>query len=368
MKRGVLLCIALALAFALYYFSAGEPEAFALDKTSFRVVLEDLPTSQSAAVEKGGETLLTHYNISAKKFDKYFTLSNVSRTENRWILSYSAAGNQQVLVYLVKKITPEEGFGIADGYIARKVGEEYFKLHYRRTAFEDNVARYIFTINGSGAYNMDMWVRVSDERGIEGKHALLEPQKVKVKAAEAEEISSEKGIPGPVGTTLVFDGTRLVWRVTWKHVPSSEDYAEKRVYGADVDAEMGSVLRVHKYSKPTKSEKVSAAQVDSLVQRIGEFGELQDGSVMNIRISRSQSEKFHAAKSLGRVVVKEGLAGDADITIWIDLDAFEGAIRSSNPVEYLSGEAKNGKVTVETEKNLITLTRKGYKKLYDTLM
>lgn len=349
----------------LYYFSAEEPLVLVLDKTVFRVVVEELPGSEKEAVAMGREAILEYYNVS--KFDRYFTPANATKTRYRWIVAYEVKENPSVLVYLVKRISPEEGFGIADRYIAERVGEEYFKKHYQRKSFSDNTASYVFTITGSATYRIGMWLRLSDERKVVKKHVLLEPQEVRVKAREAVEIALARGVPQPAKATLVFDGKRLAWRVKWEHKPSKEDYAAKRIYGADIDAEKGSVLRVHRYVKPAKPllAKITKGQVNTLAQRTEEFRELADGAVINVRISKSQGESFTIIKSLGRLVVKEGLSGDSDITIWIDRDAFLGALKSDEPMDYLLQESRKGKVSITQDKNPLVLAKKGYVKLYE---
>jgi hypothetical protein len=351
----------------LYYFSTGEPQVLVLDKTVFREVLEELPGSEKEAIAMSMEAVLGYYNVSKEEFGRYFTLANATMTRYRWIVVYEVEENPNVLVYLVKKITPEEGFGIADRYIVERVGEEYFKEHYQRKAFDGNTARYTFTITGSAIYKIGMWLRLDDERKVAKRHVLLEPQEVKVKSEEATKIAAAKGVPEPMKVALIFDGRRLAWRVTWEHKPREEDYKAKRIYGADVDAEKGSVLRVHRYVKPAKPSpsKISKAQVDALAQKTKEFMELADGAVINVRISKSYSEEYTIIKSLGRLVVKEGLSNDSDITIWIDRDAFEKALKSDDPMTYLTQESKKGKVSITEDKNPVALARKGYVKLYD---
>lgn len=351
----------------LYYFSAGEPQVLVLDKTVFREVMEELPGSEKEATAMSMEAVLGYYNVSSKEFGRYFVLANATMTEYRWIVVYEVEENPNVLVYLVKKITPGEGFGIADRYIADRVGEEYFKKHYQRKAFDGNTARYTFTITGSATYKIGMWLRLDDERKVAKRHVLLELQEVKVKTEEAKKIAAAKGVPEPMNIALIFDGRRLAWRVKWEHKPREEDYKAKRIYGADIDAEKGSVLRVHRYTKPAKpsTAKISKAQVNTLSQKTKEFRELADGAVINVRISKSQSESFTIIKSLGRLVVKEGLSSDSDITIWVDRDAFIGAVKSDDPMAYLLRESKKGKVSIKEDKNPIALAKKGYVKLYE---
>jgi hypothetical protein len=356
-------------AFVLYYFSAGGPEVLVLDKTGFREVVEELPGSEKEAIAMSEEVLLGYYNVSRKKFGRYFVLANATRTKYRWIVVYEVEENPNVLVYLVKRITSEEGFGIADRYIVERVGEEYFKKHYPRKSFDGNTARYTFTITGSAIYKIGMWLRLDDERKVAKRHVLLEPQEVKIKSEEAKKIAAAKGVPDPMNIALIFDGRRLAWRVKWEHKPGEEDYKAKRIYGADIDAEKGSVLRVHRYTKPAKASaaKITKNQVNTLAQKTKEFKELADGAVINVRISKSQSEEFHIVKSLGRLVVKEGLSSDSDITIWIDRDVFIGAVKSDDPMAYLLQESKKGKVSIKEDKNPVALAKKGYLKLYEKI-
>lgn len=251
--KAILICGAALLMGAvvmLYYSSTGGPQILVLDKTVFREVIEELPGSEKEAIAMSETAIQGYYNVS--NFDRYFKLANATKTRYRWMVVYEVKENPNVLVYLVKKITPEEGFGIADRYIAGKVGDGYFKKHYQRKGFGDNTARYTFRIDGSATYEMEMWLRLDDERNIAGKHVLLEPQEVKVKAEEAKKTALAKDVLEPVNINLIFDGERLAWRATWKHEPREEDYAAERIYGADVDAEKGSVLRLHRYVRPVE--------------------------------------------------------------------------------------------------------------------
>jgi hypothetical protein len=375
MRRKILfisgVVLLLGAAVAMYYFSAGEEASLMLDKTSFREVVDELPGTEKEAALASEKVILEYYNTSEKVFQRFFALANATKTRYKWEVVYEVRDNPLVKVQLVKKITPEEGYSITDAYIKGKVGEEYFKKHYSRKSFTGSTARYTFTITGSGPYKMEMWIRLSDDRKIVKKHVLLEPQEVRVKAEEAEKKAIAQGVPGPVAVNLIFDGSRLVWRATWKHKATKEDREAQRVYGADVDAEKGNVVRLHRYAKPVKKPaeeglpRITKVQVDSLAKKTKEFMELKDGAVINVRISKSHSETYTIVKSLGRIVVRDGLSKEPDITIWIERDAFLGALKSDDPMGHLLQESKKGKVTIDEEKNPLTLAKKGYVKLYD---
>jgi len=349
------------------HYLSGSSEIVVLDKTVFREALDVLPASEKEAAAESNNLVLSYYNLSKKVFEKYFALINITRTEYRWIAVYGVEDNPEVYVYLVKNITSAEGFDIADKYIKTRVGQKYFEGHYQRKSFSNNTASYIFSINGSGAYSMEMWIQFDDERRVERKNVLLEPEEVKIKRENAAQKAISIGVPEPMQSALAFDGSRLVWRFTWKHKPTSEDYEKQSIYGADIDAENGGIRRLLRYIKQAvqKPANVSKAQVEELTKRIAVFKELSDGAIINLGINKGQSGEYAVIKSMGRLVIKEGLSGSPDITIWIDRDSFEKALESSEPIEYLIQESKKGKVSVKQNKNSAALAIKGYIRLYE---
>ncbi len=215
-----------------------------------------------------------------------------------------------------------------------------------------------------------MWVRLDYERNIKGHFVLLIPQEIKLGPENAKKIASTH-FPEPISATLIFDGSRIAWRCIWQHTATEEDYAKQRVYGADVDATTGGILRTFKYVKPaptsTPMTPIQKSQVDALVQKLSAFHKLKDGAVINLRISQSFSEKFHIVKSFGKLIAKDGLSEEPDITIWIDMETFLKALESADAWSYFIQESKSGHISITEEKSLLVLAQKGYVALYEEL-
>lgn len=337
------------------FFIPEELPPLVLDKTELLHVVEEIPRDKEAAGKLAEEVILQNYNISRKNFGHYFSLNRSNKTQFRWMLYYDVRKNQSLTVYLVKKLTEEEAFAIADGFVINGVGREYFLKYFKRSALKNDTAYYSYLFP---PYNpIEMWVRLDYERNIKGHFVLLIPQEIKLGPGDAKKIASTH-FPEPISATLIFDGSR-------------EDYARQRVYGADVDATTGGILRTFKYVKPaptsTPMTPIQKSQVDALVQKLSAFHKLKDGAVINLRISQSFSEKFHIIKSFGKLIAKDGLSEEPDITIWIDRETFLKALESGDAWSYFIQESKSGHISITEEKSLLVLAQKGYVALYEEL-
>lgn len=353
----------------LYFFIPRELPPLVLDKTELMRMVDEIPPDKESAGKLGEEIILQNYNISRKNFEHYFSLNRFNKTQFKWMLYYDVRKNQSLTVHLVKKLTEEEAFGTGDGFVIKGVGREYFLKHFKRNILKNDTVYYSYTYS---PYNpIEMWVRVDEERNIKGHFILLTPQEIKLDAGDAKKIASAH-FPEPISATLIFDGSRIAWRCMWQHAATEEDYARQRVYGADVDATTGEILRTFKYVKPAPTSPppmvaIQKSQVDALVQKLSAFYKLKDGAVINLRISQSFSEKFNIIKSFGKLIVKDSLSDDADITIWVDRETFLKALESSDAWSVFVEESRSGHISITDEKSVVVLAQKGYVALYEEL-
>lgn len=368
-KRFVLILFFLLLVYMRSFFVPEEFPPLVLDKTELLHVVEEIPRDKEAAGKLAEDVIFQNYNISRKNFEHYFSLNRFNKTQFRWMLYYDLRKNQSLAVYLVKKLSEEEAFAIADGFVINGVGKEYFTKHFKRNGLRNDTAYYSYLFS---PYNpIEMRVKLDYERNIVGHFVLLIPQEIKLGPADAKKIASAF-FPEPISATLIFDGSRIAWRCIWQHTATEEDYARQRVYGADVDATTGGILRTFKYVKPAPTSPppmvaIQKSQVDALVQKLSAFHKLKDGAVINLRISQSFSEKFHIIKSFGKLIAKDGLSEEPDITIWIDRGTFLKALESSDAWSCFIQESKSGHISITEEKSLLVLAQKGYVALYEEL-
>ncbi|RMD86194.1 MAG: hypothetical protein D6808_03870 [Candidatus Dadabacteria bacterium] len=342
------------------YFSQPK-EVLAVDETDFKLILDTLPASEQDALSIAEEPILRHYNVS--DFDRYFTYKNISKTPFKWEIIFSVKENPDITVILAKRITEEEGFRIADSFIINHTGEDYFNEHFRRKSFDGYKATYTYLPWTNASYKITMWILLNDERNISEHKVVQSPQEVKISRKAALDTSRREGIKEPLSCSLVPVNGRLYWRCV------SKDRTPGEVYGLDLDATTGKVERKHKYIKKHESlAPIRKTQVEELVREVEMFGELKDGSIVNLYISRSQSEKFHIIKSMGRPVVRDGFSGEADITIYMDRDVFLAALESDDPEKLIIEKSKENLVTAKAEKSTLELTRKGYTLLFKDII
>lgn len=115
-KRFILIVLFfILLLYTRSFFIPGELPPLVLDKTGLLHVVEEIPRDKEAAGKLAEEVILQNYNISRKNFGHYFSLNRSNKTQFRWMLYYDVRKNQSLTVYLVKKLTEEEAFTIADG-------------------------------------------------------------------------------------------------------------------------------------------------------------------------------------------------------------------------------------------------------------
>ncbi|NMG83210.1 MAG: hypothetical protein GIS02_03260 [Methanosarcinales archaeon] len=353
---------------AWYYSLSTNSDVLVLDETTLTVVLDSLPGDETDAVAISQETIINATGVPERAFNKYFKLKNVSRTEFQWLLLYNVTGNPDLSVFLVKRITPDEGFRISDDYIIGMVGVEYYNAHFKKKAFDSNtnIASYSFSYHYLiDKIGLTLWVKLGYDRSVIGKHVVTTAQEVKVSLEQAIEIGRTNGLSDTISGHPVVAGGVLCWRVVWKHTPTREDYDAHTIYGFDIHCTTGEVVGTHRYVLP-KPPSIKATQITPLINNIG-ANDLKDGAVIQLRVMNSSKETFSLTKSFGKMVVKKGENENADITLWIDRELIVHALESGDVISYLKENAEEGQVGVELHKNVVILKKKGYMGLYEKL-
>lgn len=126
--------------------------------------------------------------------------------------------------------------------------------------------------------------------------------------------------------------------------------------------------------QPTQEQKtpqgaslpVSGEEVKRLAMILA-LNDLQDGSVIEFHISGSHSESYSVSVNKGAISIKSGETAPKDMVIWVSRKAFYEILNSPNPTETIKSKVGNGEMSFTREASMITLYRKGYKKLVDTL-
>jgi hypothetical protein len=119
-------------------------------------------------------------------------------------------------------------------------------------------------------------------------------------------------------------------------------------------------------TQPGSLTPVSAGEVKKLAL-ILDLNELKDGSIIEFHISESRGESFTVTVNRGAISIRSGEAASKDLVIWVSRKAFYEILSSSNPTETIKGKVGTGEMSFTREASMITLYRKGYKKLVNTL-
>ena len=354
-----------------YYSIPTESHILVLDKSVLTVILEGIPDTREDAVSLAHERIVNATGVPKRSFDRYFKLMDTFRTQFQWQLVYNVTGNPDLTVFLVKKIFPEEGFGISDEYIMGMVGRDYFDAHFKRKSFESNTAYYSYIYGyshnpGAGNIELSMWVRLGNDRTVTGQHVVTTPQEITVSMEQGIDIGRQNGLKDPLSGAPVLVGGIICWRVAWQHTPTEQDYDNQTVYGFDVHCTTGEVIGEHRYIRPTPASPppIRTGQITSLIEKLG-FEDVEDGAMIQVNVMNSADEKFSVVKTFGRTVVKEGSIENADLTLWIDRDIILNALESDDVVSYLQNNATSRDIIVELQKNMVLLQKKGYLSLYE---
>ena len=360
---GVLVAVSLCI---WYYSIPTESDILVLDKSVLTVISDNIPDTREDAISVAQERIINETGVPKRNFDRYFKLMDASRTEFQWQLVYNVTGNPDLTVFLVKKIQPEEGFGIADKYIVDMVGKDYFDAHFKRKSFESNTAHYSYIYGYShnpGDIELSMWVRLGNDRRVIGQHVVTTPQEITVSMEQAIDIGRKNGLEEPLSAAPVLVGGIICWRVVWQHTPTEQDYDNQTVYGVDVHCTTGEVIGEHRYIRPTLPP-IQIGQIMSLIEKLG-FEDVEDGAMIQVNVINSVDETFSVVKTFGRTVVKVGTIKNADLTLWIDRELILNALESDDVVSYLQNNATSKNIIVNIHKNMVLLQKKGYMSLYE---
>lgn len=372
-RRLALIAAGLALLTLGVWFSLPGPERdiLVLDASAMTVVLDELPATEQDAIACAAEEISNATGVPAKAVDRYFTLRSSSRTWYQWRLVYNVTDNPDLAVSLTLRISPEEGFAIADEYLRGLLGTRYFSAHVTPERFDNttNTAHYTFAYSlPDDELVLPMWVLLSYERTVTGSQVVNAPQKIAVTRAEAEELARQQGVPDPVSSSPAIRNGIICWRVVWQHIPTEEDYDTERLYGVDIHARTGEPLATLRYvrAKPLPPGPIVVAQLTALLEQLGVTG-LEDGASFEVRVTNSSNEVFTVTRSFGRLVVQQGANPDPDITLWLDRELIVQALQAEDTRAYLKEHGGGGNVRVELHENVVVLQKKGYMQLYAQL-
>jgi hypothetical protein len=372
-RRLALIAAGLALLTLGVWFSLPGPERdiLVLDASAMTVVLDELPATNEDAIACAAEEISNATGVPTKVVDRYFTLRTSSRTWYQWRLVYNVTDNPDLAVSLTLRISPEEGFAIADEYFRGLLGTRYFNAHVTHERFDNttNTAHYTFAYSlPDDELVLPMWVQLSYERTVTGCQVVNAPQKIAVTRAEAEELAREQGVPDPVSSSPVIRNGIICWRVVWQHIPTEEDYDTEQLYGVDIQARTGELLATLRYvrAKPLPPGPIQVAQINALLTQLGVTA-LEDGASFEVRVVNSSDEVFTVTRSFGRLVVQQGANPNADITLWLDRELIKQALQADDARAYLHEHAGGDNVRVELHENVVVLQKKGYMQLYAQL-
>jgi hypothetical protein len=371
-RRLALIAAGLALLTLGVWFSLPGPERdiLVLDASAMTVVLDELPSNEQHAIACAEEEISNVTGVPTKAVERYFTLRSSSHTWYQWRLVYNVTDNPNLTVSLTLRISPDEGFAIANEYLLGLLGTRYFNAHVTPERFESttNTAHYSFAypLPGDGdEIVLPMWVQLSYERTVTGCQVVNAPQKIAVMRAEAEELARQQGVPEPFSSSPVIRNGIICWRVVWQHIPTEEDYDTERLYGVDIHARTGETLATLRYvrSKPLPPGPIVVAQLKALLERLNVTA-LEDGASFEVCVINSSGEVFTVTRSFGRLVVQQGGSADADITLWLDRALILQALEAADTRAYLKQHAGGGTIRVERHENVVVLQKKGYMQLY----
>jgi hypothetical protein len=372
-RRLALIATGLALLTLGVWFSLPGPERdiLVLDASAMTVVLDELPATEQVAIAQSEAEISNATGVPAKAVDRYFTLRTSSRTWYQWRLVYNVTDNPDLVVSLTLRISPDEGFAIADEYLRGLLGTRYFNAHVTPERFDNttNTAHYTFAYSlPDDELVLPMWVQLSYERTVAGCQVVNAPQGIAVTRAEAEELAGQQGVPDPVSSYPVLRNGIICWRVVWQHIPTDEDYDTERLYGVDIHARTGETLATLRYvrSKPLPPGPIHVAEINALLTQLGVTA-LEDGASFEVRVFNSSDEVFTVTRSFGRLVVQQGESPDADITLWLDRELILQALQAEDTRAYLHEHAGGGNVRVDLHENVVVLQKKGYMQLYTQL-
>lgn len=370
------------ISLAIWYFSLPtDTDVLILESDTLTIYLDcQVPIYENDAISLAKEEIINSTNIPKKKFNKYFELINTSNTQFQWKLVYSVKDNPELSVFLIKKLSADEGFDISNDYIINKLGIDYFKDHFIQKKFEldpnseSGTAYYTYK---AGDIELTQWTKIGEDRKMKQQYLLNEPQKININKEQAINISMDKGLIEPLTAFPVLKNGKIDWIVTRQYTPTEQDYVDKTFSKFDIDATTGKIVKKYVYEKPSATlaptatptpikTPIQASQIKYFANEL-KFTELADGAMVQMHIMNSFEEKFSVVKSYGKTVVKEGKLENPDITIKIDRNLLTNALESNDIVGSLKQNANSNNLIVKTHEDQLTLYTKGYLKIYNTL-
>jgi len=372
-RRIALIAAGLAFLIIGVWFSlpGSERDILVLDTSTITVVSDELPVTLQDAIARAEEEISNATGVPVRAVDRYFTLRTTAHRWYYWRLEYNVTDNPNLVVALALRITPEEGFALADEYFRGLLGIRYFNEHVTPERFDNttNIAHYTFAYSlGDEELVLPMWVQLSYERTVTGSQVVNAPQRITVTRAEAEKLARQQGVPEPFSSSPVIRSGTICWRVVWQHIPTDEDYDTERLYGVDIHARTGDVLATLRYvrAKPLPPGPIVVAQLTALLERLN-ITALEDGARFEVHVLNSSGEVFTVTRSFGRLVVQQGTNPDPDITLWLDRELIVQALQAADTRAYLKAHGGGGKTRVELHENVVILQKKGYTQLYTQL-
>jgi hypothetical protein len=372
-RRLALVATGLALLALGVWFSLPGPERsiLVLDKPTITVVSDELPVTLEEAIARAKVEISNATGVPVRAVDRYFTLRTTEHKWYHWRLEYDVKDNPNLVVLLALRITPDEGFAIANEHLETLLGPAYVRAHFTPERFDNttNTVRYTFTYSlPDGQLVLPMSVQLSADRAVIGQQVVTTKQRITLTRARAEELARQQGVPGPVSCYPVLRNGIVCWRIVWQHIPTDEDYDEQRLYGVDIHATTSEVLATLRFvrPKPTPSAPIQVAQINALLTQLGVTA-LEDGASFEVRVFNSSDEVFTVTRSFGRLVVQQRANPNADITLWLDRELIEQALQAEDARAYLHEHAGGGNVRVELHENVVVLQKKGYLQLYAQL-
>jgi hypothetical protein len=372
-RRLALIATGVALLILGVWFSlpGSERDILVLDTSTITVVLDELPVTLPDAIARAEVEISNGTGVPVRAVDRYFTLRTTAHRWYYWRLEYNVTDNPNLAVSLALRITPDEGFAIANEYLEVLLGPAYFNTHFTPERFDNttNTAHYTFTYSlPDDELVLPMWVQLSSDRTVTGRHVVSTKQRITVTQTRAEELAQQQGVPEPISSSPTLRNGIICWRVVWQHIPTEEDYETEVLYGMEIHATTGEPLATLRYvrAKPLPPGPIVAAQLTALLERL-DVTALEDGASFEVRIFNSSGEVFTVTRSFGRLVVQQGPNPDPDITLWLDRELILQALEAADTRAYLKEHAGGDTIRVELHENVVVLQKKGYMQLYTQL-
>jgi hypothetical protein len=155
---------------------------------------------------------------------------------------------------LPRLTSDEEVIAIADEFLKKQLGLEFFTTHFKVIGVEKIDERYSWwTVKYEYRYNeytVDLTVSInvgsipldSSRIDVEYSRTILEPQEILISEEQAKIIAQENGLEPPYRIILYCD--LYVYRICWRIMKKDrENLGVEDIAGLLIDAENGEVLK-----------------------------------------------------------------------------------------------------------------------------